>query len=190
METQRRNCSNSSSMKRYNNYLSLAVLLTVFAASPTPVHGWGSSSSKSDSQLDQVYFGNKFSQDWLYSSSKLSFKIEGCVWGNVADSEEVGCLEDESEEGTTNWYMMANCHRPQVAFSVYSSGSCNSGNFEGSVSQSSFLLLSLLIVCVLIISYDDKIICTHATLHTSFHILLPCYIISYFTLVCHDQWPV
>jgi hypothetical protein len=123
MDITRNNCS----------FVSLAVLLALFSA--VPVHGWGSSSKNNNgNQLDQVYFGNKFAQDWLYSSNKLSFKIDGCVWGNVADSENVGCLEDESDEGTTNWYMMANCKRPQVAFSVYSAGNCNSGNFEGSVS--------------------------------------------------------
>jgi hypothetical protein len=103
------------------------------------VQAWGSSSN-GNSEADESVYGNTFVRDWLYDSKSLSFKVEGCVWGYVEDSEEVGCLEDESEDGTTNWYMMANCRRPQVAFSVYassgSSTSCNSNNFVESVSQS------------------------------------------------------
>jgi hypothetical protein len=92
--------------------------------------GWGSSSSGGDVTV----YGNLFENDWLTSSNYLSFHVEGCAWGYVEDSEEAGCLEDESEEGTTNWYMMANCRRPQVAFSVYAGSSCSSSSFAGSVS--------------------------------------------------------
>eukprot|EP00339_Tiarina_fusa_P026722 CAMPEP_0117026756 /NCGR_PEP_ID=MMETSP0472-20121206/19639_1 /TAXON_ID=693140 ORGANISM="Tiarina fusus, Strain LIS" /NCGR_SAMPLE_ID=MMETSP0472 /ASSEMBLY_ACC=CAM_ASM_000603 /LENGTH=338 /DNA_ID=CAMNT_0004733849 /DNA_START=278 /DNA_END=1294 /DNA_ORIENTATION=+ len=96
-------------------------------------HAWGGSSN---GEFEEGIYGNTFTRDWLYESKSLSFKVEGCAWGYVEDSEEVGCLEDESEDGTTNWYMMANCRRPQVVFSVYasdsSSTSCNSNNFVGS----------------------------------------------------------
>jgi hypothetical protein len=112
--------------------------LTLLSVLASPVTAWGNSNSNSNTEADDSVYGNQFAQDWLYDSKSLSIKVEGCVWGNVADSEEVGCLEDESEDGTTNWYMMANCKRPQVAFSVYgsssSSSSCNSNNFKGSVS--------------------------------------------------------
>eukprot|EP00934_Nitzschia_sp_Nitz4_P004867 Nitzschia sp. Nitz4//scaffold4_size323378//183770//184931//NITZ4_000669-RA/size323378-processed-gene-0.288-mRNA-1//1//CDS//3329553426//4857//frame0 len=112
--------------------LALVVSLCVLVA---PVAAWGSSSSSS-SETDETSFGNTFARDWLYDSKSLSIKVEGCAWGYVEDSEEVGCLEDDSDEGTTNWYMMANCRRPQVIFSVYASSSgstsCNSNNFVGS----------------------------------------------------------
>ena len=100
-------------------------------------HAWGNNNN-GYSQADESVYGNTFVRDWMYDSKSLSFKVDGCVWGYVEDSEDVGCLEDESEDGTTNWYMMANCRRPQVAFSVYasssSSTSCNANNFVGSVS--------------------------------------------------------
>lgn len=102
------------------------VLLSVLSMQ---VQAWGNSNSGGDDSV----FGNTFVRDWLSDSKSLSFKVDGCVWGYVDDSEEVGCLEDESEDGTTNWYMMANCRRPQVAFSVYASNSgstsCSSSNF-------------------------------------------------------------
>jgi len=90
--------------------------------------GWGNGNS--DNEVVESNYGNVFAQDWLYSDSGLSMKVEGCVWADVEDNEEVGCLQDESEDGTTNWYMMANCKRPQVVFSVYSNSGCNSGNFR------------------------------------------------------------
>lgn len=93
--------------------------------------GWGNGNSNGNS--DYSIYGNTRTRDWLYDGSTLSFKVLGCVWGVVYDSEEAGCLEDESEDGTYNWYMMANCRRPQVAYSVYSSSSgCSSSNFVGS----------------------------------------------------------
>ena len=109
------------------------------------VQAWGGSGGNTG-EFDEMYYGNTFTRDWLYDSKYLSFQVEGCAWGYVADSEEVGCLEDESEDGTTNWYMMANCRRPQVVFSVYagSSSGCNSGNFVGSVSFRVFLKLLLI----------------------------------------------
>jgi hypothetical protein len=96
---------------------------------------WGSSSTESD---DTAY-GNTFTRDWLYNSKSISLKVDGCAWGYVDDSENAGCLEDDSDDGTTNWYMMANCRRPQVVFSVYASSggstSCNNNNFVGSVGR-------------------------------------------------------
>jgi hypothetical protein len=120
---------------RGNNLLSVAWISMWLSMMVMKVNAWGSSGN---SEADESVYGNAFVRDWLYDSKSLSFKVDGCVWGFVEDSEEVGCLEDESEDGTTNWYMMANCRRPQVAFSVYasssSSTSCNSNNFVGSVS--------------------------------------------------------
>lgn len=114
---------------------SLLLLLCCSTWTVQQVQAWGGNGANSG-EFDEMYFGNTFTRDWLYDSKYLSFQVEGCAWGVVADSEEVGCLEDESEDGTTNWYMMANCRRPQVIYSVYagSSSGCSSGNFVGSVS--------------------------------------------------------
>lgn len=109
-----------------NLFLTLVLLLAL----ASHVQAWGNSESYGG---DETMFGNSFDNDWLYSGSALSFQVEGCAWGYVEDSEESGCLEDESEEGTTNWYMMASCRRPQVIFSVFAGSSCSSGNFVGSV---------------------------------------------------------
>lgn len=106
------------------------LVLLLIALLCSQVVAWGSSSN---GDVDYSVYGNGFTRDWMYDGSTLSFQVLGCVWGMVEDSEEAGCLEDESEDGTYNWYMMANCRRPQVAYSVYSSTGCNSGNFVGSV---------------------------------------------------------
>mmetsp|Transcript_17133 Transcript_17133/g.27788 ORF Transcript_17133/g.27788 Transcript_17133/m.27788 type:complete len:411 (-) Transcript_17133:524-1756(-) len=96
---------------------------------------WGNGNNN-DGETDYSIYGNGFTRDWLYDGSSLSFQVLGCVWGMVEDSEEAGCLEDESEDGTYNWYMMANCRRPQVAYAVYASSSgsasCSSSTFVGS----------------------------------------------------------
>ena len=93
---------------------------------------WGS-----DSSSDTSMYGNSLSRDWLYEASSMSIQVEGCMYGFVEDGEDLGCLADSSEDGTTYWYQMANCRRPQVVYSVYASGgnnaNCNSGNFKESV---------------------------------------------------------
>lgn len=108
----------------------IGLFCSLLVLGSSPVQAWGSNNHVT-SELSN--YGNKFDNDWMNSGSTLSFQVEGCAWGYVYDSEESGCLEDESEEGTTNWYMMANCRRPQVAFSVFEGSSCSSGNFVGSV---------------------------------------------------------
>lgn len=112
----------------------LVLVCSLLLMGSSPVQAWGSSHQSTD----ELVYGNRFDNDWLNGGSTLSFHVDGCAWGYTYDSEEAGCLEDESEEGTTNWYMMANCRRPQVAFSVYKGNSCSSGNFVGSVG---FLLM-------------------------------------------------
>lgn len=116
-----------------NLVFSLLLLLVQFCGQ---VEAWGNKNSNSD--LGYSLYGNSATRDWLYDGSTLSFQVLGCVWGVVEDSEEAGCLEDESEDGTYNWYMMANCRRPQVAYSVYSTSyggsGCSSSSFVGSVS--------------------------------------------------------
>ncbi|KAL7545400.1 hypothetical protein ACHAWF_008750 [Thalassiosira exigua] len=92
---------------------------------------WGSSSSGNDAG---VYYPND-TYEWLYNSNNIAMKVEGCVWATTDDNEDVGCMEDESGDGTTYWYQMAMCRRAQVAYSVYAtssgSSSCSSGNFKG-----------------------------------------------------------
>mmetsp|Transcript_17145 Transcript_17145/g.25982 ORF Transcript_17145/g.25982 Transcript_17145/m.25982 type:complete len:355 (+) Transcript_17145:74-1138(+) len=94
---------------------------------------WGSGNGNNN--LDYTFYSDSYSRDWLSDGSYVSLKLEGCVWGYVYDSEESGCLEDSSEDGTTSWYMMSNCRRAQAAFSLYaseSSGDCSSSNFKES----------------------------------------------------------
>ena len=108
----------------------------------TPVFGgnnWWQSSSSSD--YDTLKFGSSMDRDWLYNAGSISLKLEGCILGyNTADSEDAGCPENGSEDGTIYWYQMANCLRPQAVFSLYasdsSSTSCSSSNFKESVSLS------------------------------------------------------
>ena len=65
-------------------------------------------------------------------------EVVGCSFANTDYSEDVGCREDESGDGTQYWYQMANCKRAQVAYSVYASSSgttsCGSGDYKGTVS--------------------------------------------------------
>lgn len=116
-----------------NILLSVLFLVQVLFYHVTQVQAWG---GNSDSEFSYSMYGNSYTRDWLYDGSTLSFEVLGCVWGIVYDSEEAGCLEDESEDGTYNWYMMANCRRPQVAYSVYASDSgsstCSGSTFVGS----------------------------------------------------------
>lgn len=120
--------SNFNQQKRWT-VEKFVLLCSLFLISLGPVEAWGSNHQTSQESV----YGNRFDNDWMNSGSTLSFQVDGCAWGYTYDSEEAGCLEDESEEGTTNWYMMANCRRPQVAYSVYKGNSCSSGNFVGSV---------------------------------------------------------
>ncbi|KAG7363975.1 hypothetical protein IV203_037177 [Nitzschia inconspicua] len=117
----------STAITSVEKILTLFLLIGLLLCSQ--VSAWGNSGS---GEVDYSIYGNGFTRDWLSDGSTLSFEVLGCVWGMVEDSEEAGCLEDESEDGTYNWYMMANCRRPQVAYSVYTSSSCNSNNFVGS----------------------------------------------------------
>lgn len=74
---------------------------------------------------------------WMTQSSSFSFEYLGCVWAVTEDNEDWGCLANGSSDGTSSWYMMANCRRAQVAYNIYGSSSssgtkCNSGNFKES----------------------------------------------------------
>ena len=101
----------------------------------TQCAGWGTSTEQKSA--GELYYNHKVGE-WLYSSSNIAMKVEGCVWATTDDNEDVGCMEDESGDGTSFWYQMAMCRRAQVAYSVYAtdsgSVSCNSGHFKGTVS--------------------------------------------------------
>lgn len=113
-----------------SSLLSLIALL----ANLLQTSAWGGGDS---STVDTSIYGLSYQrEDWLYGSKQIALKYEGCVWGYVDDRENAGCMEDESEDGTTMWYMMANCRRAQVAYSVYASTgstSCGNGDFKESM---------------------------------------------------------
>lgn len=108
-------------------------------ACATPVLGgnnWWQSSSGS-TEYDTLRYGSSMDRDWLYNAGSISLKLEGCILGyNTADSEDAGCPENDSEDGTVYWYQMANCLRPQAVFSLYASDSgstsCSSSTFKES----------------------------------------------------------
>jgi len=109
-------------------------LLCTFTA-PALAGQWWQNSDGSDG--DSLKFGSSMDRDWLYNAGSISMKLEGCILGyNTADSEDAGCPESESEDGTIYWYQMANCLRPQAVFSLYasdsSSTSCSSSTFKES----------------------------------------------------------
>lgn len=89
--------------------------------------------------VDTSIYGVSMQRDWLYENNMINLKIEGCVWGYVDgdERENMGCMDDSSEDGTTYWYMMANCRRAQVAYSLHAASSgtkCKSGNWQETVS--------------------------------------------------------
>ena len=128
--------------------MDLVLRFVLLWAGATPVFGgnnWWQSSSSS-SEYDTLRYGSSMDRDWLYNAGSISLKLEGCILGyNTADSEDAGCPENDSEDGTVYWYQMANCLRPQAVFSLYasdsSSTSCSSSTFKESVSA--MCLLSL-----------------------------------------------
>jgi hypothetical protein len=97
---------------------------------------WGSSGSSSTDPA--MYYPNE-QYSWMYDSTTIAMRVEGCVWATTDDNEDVGCMQDGSSDGTTYWYQMAMCRRAQVAYSVYatdsSSATCTSGTFKGTVSN-------------------------------------------------------
>ena len=88
---------------------------TIAASKLAMAAAWGSSSSSSGKEL---YYPNE-QLTWMYDSTTIAMKVEGCVWSTTDDNEDVGCMADASGDGTTYWYQMAMCKRAQVAYSVY-----------------------------------------------------------------------
>lgn len=77
---------------------------------------------------------------WLYSSTAMAIEYHGCTWAYTDSTDDAGCLEASSEDGTTSWYLMSNCRRTQAVYSVYSvedsnSLSCNKNTYQGTVSS-------------------------------------------------------
>lgn len=100
------------------------------------VNAWGSSDD--DSTESTAIYGDALSRDWLYSSTGISLRLEGCVWGYVYSNDNADCMENNSQDGTTYWYQMANCRRAQAVYRMYGTSngytaSCSNSNFEESV---------------------------------------------------------
>lgn len=109
----------------------LSPLLVVASMVSTVVAG--------NNQVDYSMYGMSMQRDWMYDSKTISIKFLGCVWGYVdADNgENLGCMPNDSEDGTTSWYQMANCRRAQVAYGMYASTgstSCNKKDLKETVS--------------------------------------------------------
>ena len=112
---------------------------TIAASNLALITAWGTSNQQTETEAIFYQHGQN---EWISSSSNIAMKVEGCVIAATDDNEDVGCMEDESGDGTTYWYQMAACRRAQVAYSVYAtdsgSASCSSAHFKGTVS---FLLV-------------------------------------------------
>jgi hypothetical protein len=114
----------NNGVKRHSPLASFLLLL--FVTVPC-VESWGGSSN------DLSPYSNNYYRDWLEDGSTISMKIHGCVDSFVSDGENAACMEQSSEDGTTYWYMMSNCKRANVAYSLYSANNCNNGNFRETV---------------------------------------------------------
>ena len=108
---------------------------TIAASNLALITAWGTSNQQTETEAIFYQHGQN---EWISSSSNIAMKVEGCVIAATDDNEDVGCMEDESGDGTTYWYQMAGCRRAQVAYSVYAtdsgSASCSSAHFKGTVS--------------------------------------------------------
>lgn len=116
------------------NSLDTSLILALVSTNiRTALGAWWSGGGSSNN--DYSMYGSMLTQEWLSESKSISLKYEGCVFG-FNHQEGDGCPENESEDGTTYWYQMANCVRPQAVFSLYASdgnsASCSSSNFKES----------------------------------------------------------
>jgi hypothetical protein len=106
----------------------LASFVLLFIVTVPCVEGWGNGNNN-----DLSLYSNNYYRDWLEDGSTISMKMHGCVESFVTDGENAACMEQGSEDGTTYWYMMSNCKRANVAYSLYSANNCNNGNFQETV---------------------------------------------------------
>jgi hypothetical protein len=95
---------------------------------PRQAQAWGSGGS-----VDTSIYGDAQNREWLTDGSTISLKLEGCVWGVTENNEDMGCMEESSNDGTEYWYQMANCRRAQVVYNLYTGSGC--GSFKESVSD-------------------------------------------------------
>ena len=97
---------------------------------------WGNNKN-SYTEGDYRFYQNSMNE-WKGSSQTIAMRVLGCSWARTDYNEDVGCMEDESGDGTQFWYQMANCKRAQVVYSVYASSSgstsCSSSDYKGTVS--------------------------------------------------------
>mmetsp|Transcript_21883 Transcript_21883/g.25097 ORF Transcript_21883/g.25097 Transcript_21883/m.25097 type:complete len:388 (-) Transcript_21883:332-1495(-) len=118
-------CSKRPGIWRVSRFLIHAVLPLLIRLNET--YGWNNNDGESDT--DKYYQSGL--NYWLGDMTAMSVVYHGCVWGYTDDyGEDAGCMEAESEDGTTDWYRMANCRRAQVAYSVYGSESSKSASCD------------------------------------------------------------
>jgi len=118
-------CSKRPGIWRLSRFLIHAVLPLLIRLNET--YGWNNNDGESDT--DKYYQSGL--NYWLGDMTAMSVVYHGCVWGYTDDyGEDAGCMEAESEDGTTDWYRMANCRRAQVAYSVYGSESSKSASCD------------------------------------------------------------
>lgn len=118
-----------------------ALVGSVAATRLAQAAAWGNKQTYNEG--DYKYYANSLNE-WQ-DSSTMAMKVEGCAWGRTDYNEDVGCIQDESDEGTQYWYQMAECKRAQVVYSVYASDgstSCHSNDYKGTVRE---LLLFIII---------------------------------------------
>ena len=158
----------SRSFQTLSNYACLLIVFNLLDKADV-AFGWGRSGN-SDSSSTLSKYGMNFNRGWLSDSSSVAIEIDGCVWGTVADREDMLCMEDESEDGTTMWYQMANCRRAQVAYSVYSTSSgktsCSRNDWKESVRKTIVFLIRTSLCHVLSCSCNFNISLAYPPLYT------------------------
>lgn len=160
---------------------------TIAASNLALITAWGTSNQQTETEAIFYQHGQN---EWISSSSNIAMKVEGCVIAATDDNEDVGCMEDESGDGTTYWYQMAGCRRAQVAYSVYatnsgSAASCSSAHFKGTVS----LLLISSVMCRWNLGGWLKGIKLWEIIYMSLKFLLtPCMPLLLLLTVCNTRW--
>ena len=76
---------------------------TIAASNLALITAWGTSNQQTKTEAIFYQHGQN---EWISSSSNIAMKVEGCVIAATDDNEDVGCIEDESGDGTTYWYQM------------------------------------------------------------------------------------
>ena len=128
-----------------------ALIGSAVAAQLTRVAAWGNKNSNGG---DNIFYSNE-RNEWDQSSQHIAMQVLGCSFADSDYSEDVGCLADDSGDGTQYWYQMANCKRAQVAYSVFASSSgttsCGSSDYVGTVSSLVTIFISLCLALLLCI---------------------------------------